>query len=41
MGLGAVAGVVGVAFDAAGEDLLFEAVEAAGDALEVEGTAEG
>ena len=39
--VGAVAGVVGVAFDAAGEDLLFEAVEAAGDALEVEGAAEG
>ena len=39
--VGAVAGIVGVAFDAAGEDLLFEAVEAAGDALEVEGAAEG
>ena len=39
--VGAGAGVVGVAFDAAGEDLLFEAVEATRDALEVEGAAEG
>ena len=39
--VGAVAGVVGVGFDAAGEDLLLEPVEAAGDALEVEGAAEG
>lgn len=33
--VGAVAGVVGAVLDAAGEDLLFEAVEAGGDALEV------
>ena len=39
--VGAVAGIVGVVFDAAGEDLLFEAVEATGDALEVERAAEG
>ena len=39
--VGAVAGVVWIVFDAAGEDLLFEAVEAAGDALEIEGAAEG
>ena len=39
--VGAVAGVVGVAFDAAGEDLLFEAVEATRDTLEVERAAEG
>lgn len=35
------AGVVRVAFDAAGEDLLFEAVESRGNALEVECAAEG
>lgn len=39
--VGVSGGVVGVAFDAAGEDLLFEAVEAGGDALEVEGSGEG
>ena len=39
--VGAGAGVVRVGFDAAGEDLLFEAVEATRDALEVERAAEG
>lgn len=39
--VGAGAGVVGVGFDAAGEDLLFEAVEATRDALQVERAAEG
>lgn len=39
--VGAGTGVVRVAFDAAGKDLLFEAVEATRDALEVERAAEG
>lgn len=39
--VGVAAGVVRAVFDAAGEDLLFEAVKTARDALEVECAAEG
>ena len=35
------AGVVGLVFNAAGKDLLFEAVESRGDVLEVERAAKG
>lgn len=39
--VGVGTGVIRAVFEAAGEDLLFEAVEAVGDALEVECAAEG
>lgn len=40
-GVGPVAGVARLGFEATGEDLLLEAVEAGRDTLEVEGLGEG
>lgn len=39
--VGSIGGIVGIAFEAAGEDLLFEAVEAGGNSLKVESPREG